>query len=116
MFCVLAQSETNEPNRTISSSIGLAIPREKSKFGYISEHHGFGQSARESGDYAEDLAATMLASTLGVPFNLAGAWDERRELFKVGGHIVKTQNVTQTARGDRNRHWTTVVAAAVFLP
>jgi arginine decarboxylase len=116
VFCVLAQAETNESNRMIASSIGLAIPRDPAKFGYISEHHSFGQTIREAGDYSEDLAATMLASTLGVPFDLDRAWDERKEQFRVGGQIVKTQNITAVARGNPKRLWTTVLSAAVFVP
>jgi arginine decarboxylase len=64
-FCVMARAETNEPGRLVHASIGLARPADPATYGYISEHHGFGMTAVESGDYAEDLAATMLASTLG---------------------------------------------------
>jgi arginine decarboxylase len=68
-FCVLARAETNEPGRRIHASIGLARPTDPSVYGYISEYHGFGKTELESGDYAEDLAATMLASTLGIDFD-----------------------------------------------
>ena len=64
-FTVLARAETNEPGRRIHSSIGLARPSDPSMYGYISEHHGYGMTREQSGDYAEDLAASMLASTLG---------------------------------------------------
>jgi len=116
IFCVLARAETDERNRLVCASIGLAIPRDTSKFGYISEHHAFGQTAREAGDYAEDLAASMLATTLGIPFDIDQAWDERKEIFKMGGHIVNTKDMTQTARGHGNKNWTTVISAAVFVP
>jgi len=67
-YCVMAKNETNEPNRLISASIGLAIPKDNKQYGYLSEHHSFGEKAVKSGDYAEDLAATMLATTLGIQF------------------------------------------------
>jgi len=115
-FVVMARADTNEPNRLIAASIGLATPADKNHFGYLSEHHGYGQTARRAGDYAEDLAATMLATTLGIEFDESVHWDERKELWKINNQIYKTANVTQSAIGDKRGYWTTVVAAAVFVP
>jgi arginine decarboxylase len=114
-FAVISESATNEPHRLIAASIGVAIPRDRGKHGYLSEHHSYGQTENEAGDYAEDLAAQMLASTLGVPFDLDRAYDERKEQYKVGGSIVRTRNITQSAMGDKSSLWTTVVTAAVML-
>ncbi|MGD0328670.1 MAG: arginine decarboxylase, pyruvoyl-dependent [Minisyncoccia bacterium] len=115
-FCVMARSETNEPNRLVSASIGLAIPTDNNNYGYLSEHHAFGEKGEVSGEYAEDLAATMLATTLGVEFNSDSAWVEREQVYKQSGHIFKTMNITQSAEGNKDGHWTTVIAAAVLLP
>lgn len=116
VHCVMARNATNEPNRLVVSSIGLAIPADTSTYGYISEHHTFGETQEKAGDYAEDLAATMLASILGIEFNPDTAWDEREQLFKLSGKIVKTTNVTQSAEGHKDGLWTTVLAAVVFIP
>jgi arginine decarboxylase len=62
VFCVMARIATNEPNRLVVSSIGLAQPTDASHYGYISEHHAFGETEEKAGEYAEDLAASMLAS------------------------------------------------------
>jgi len=113
-FCVMARSETNEPNRLIVSSIGMAVPADRSSYGYLSEHHGHGMTANAAGDYSEDLAATMLATTLGIEFDPEKAWNEREQEFKMSGKIVKTSNVTQSAQG-KDGLWTTVIAAAVFV-
>jgi arginine decarboxylase len=115
-FCVMARNSTNEPNRLIASSIGMATPADNSQYGYLSEHHPFGETDEKAGDYAEDLAATMLASTLGIEFDSNTAWDEREKIFKMSGKIVKTFNITQSAEGDKNGLWTTTVAAAILLP
>jgi arginine decarboxylase len=115
-FCVMARIETNEPNRLISSSIGLAIPSDDSHYGYLSEHHSFGERGEVAGEYAEDLAATMLATTLGVEFNVDSAWSEREQVYKQSGHIFKTMNVTQSAEGNKDGLWTTAISAAVLLP
>jgi len=115
-FVVLARNSTNEPHRLIATSIGVAIPSEKNSYGYLSEHHSFGQTDEVAGDYAEDLAATMLATTMGIPFDPETAWDERKQLFKASGLIIKTTNITQSATGDKEGLCTTVIAAAVFVP
>ena len=115
-FAVMARNSTNEPNRLIAASIGAAIPSDKSNYGYLSEYHPFGVKEKLAGDYAEDLAAQMLATTLGVDFNAEADWNEREEVFKMSDKIVRTLNITQTAEGDRNGLWTTVIAAAILLP
>lgn len=115
VFCVMARNETNEPNRLISAAIGLAIPRRKDLYGYLAEYHAFGETAKKSGEYAEDLAATMLATTLGIKFDPNKAWNEREKLYKSSGHIIKTTHVCQSAKGNKNGLWTTVIAAAVFV-
>lgn len=114
--CVMARNSTNEPNRLIASSIGVAIPANKSMYGYLSEHHPYGETEKVCGDYAEDLAATMLATTLGIEFEAEKAWNEREQVFKMSGKIVRTFNVTQSAQGDKNGLWTTVIAVGVLLP
>jgi arginine decarboxylase len=114
-FCVMARNDTNEPNRLISAAIGIAMPKDQKYYGYISEHHSYGQKAKIAGDYAEDLAATMLATTLGIPFDPDQAWDDRKKVYRASGHIFKTQHVCQTAEGNKNGLWTTVIAAVVFV-
>ena len=79
------------------------------------EHHAYGETEEKAGEYAEDLAASMLATTLGIEFNSDTAWDEREQLFKMSGKIVKTSNMTQSAIGNKDGLWTTVFAAAVFV-
>lgn len=111
---VMSENSTDEPNRLIAASAGIAIPNDKNRFGYISEHHSFGQKKSQAGDYAEDLAAYMLATTLGAPFNLDKSYDEQKDIWKISGHKVKTKNVTRAAFGDKGGLWTTVIAAVVF--
>jgi len=115
-FVVLARNSTNEPHRLIAASIGVAIPSVKEDYGYLSEHHSFGQTDDKAGDYSEDLAATMLATTMGIQFDPEIAWHEKEQLFKTSGMMIKTANVTQSATGDKSGLWTTALAAAVFVP
>src|SRR6266702_8766279 len=112
-FVVMSENSTREPHRLIAASVGVAIPTDRNTFGYLSEHHSFGESEEIAGDYAEELAAEMLATTLGLDFDPDKSWDEKKEVYRLSGQIVRTQNVTQTAVGDKKGLWTTVVAAAV---
>ena len=116
VFCVMARNDTNEPNRLIGAAVGCAVPKGDNKYGYLSEHHCFGETEGKAGDYAEDLAASMLASTLGLKFNPDDAWDTRKQVYKLSGKIVYTSNATQTARGNKDGLWTSVVAAVIFVP
>ncbi|RJP21649.1 MAG: arginine decarboxylase, pyruvoyl-dependent [Candidatus Omnitrophota bacterium] len=113
-FTVLARCCTNEPRRQLAASIGLALPADKSHYGYLSEHHSYGQTGKEAGDYAEDLAAAMLATTLGIEFDEDKSWDEKEEVYRLSGKIIKTRNVTQSAE-NRSGGYTTVLAAAILL-
>lgn len=116
VFLVMSENATDEPQRLLSASIGLAIPNDPTHYGYLSEHHSFGQDEKEAGQYAEDLAADMLATTLGKNFDLSQIWNEEKSLYELGdGMEVMTQNITQIARGEKG-FWTTAFAAAVTLP
>jgi arginine decarboxylase len=114
-FCVMAQNSTNEPNRLMSAAVGLAVPKDREHYGYLSEHHSFGEKGEKAGDYAEDLAATMLATTLGIQFDPDQAWDERKQIYKASGHIFQTRHTSQSVEGNKNGLWTTVLVAAVFV-
>ena len=114
-FVVLSEAATAEPLRQVGAGVGLAVPADGNQYGYISEHHGFGLSKPRLSDLVEDMAATMLATTLGIEFNPETAYDERKEIYHMSGKIVRTRACVQTARGNKDGHWTTVVAAAVLL-
>lgn len=115
VFAVVAETSTREAHRLIASSIGVAIPTDRNTYGYLSEHHSFGESEDQAGDYAEELAAEMLATTLDVDFDPDKSWDEKKQIYRLSNKIVRTANVTQTAVGDKRGLWTTVIAAAILI-
>ena len=115
VFAVIAENSTREPHRLIASSIGVAIPADRNTYGYLSEHHSFGETEDAAGDYAEELAAEMLATTLNVEFDPDRSWDEKKEIYRISNKIVRTANVTQSAVGDKRGLWTTVIASAVLI-
>ena len=113
-FCVMAKADTNEHGRLIAASVGIAVPKENSMWGYLSEVHGYGMNYQEASDMAEDLAAEMLGTTLGLEVDPNQAWSEKEQVYRSSGLIIRTSSITQTARGKKDL-WTTVVAMAMFL-
>jgi arginine decarboxylase len=115
VHAVISDASTNERHRLIGASIGIAIPKDRNLFGYLSEHHSFGDDDKTTGDYAEDIAAQMLATILGVEFDVNESYNKRLDQWKLSDEIVKTRNITQTSVGKQGV-WTTVVAAAILIP
>jgi arginine decarboxylase len=96
----MARAETNEPGRKIASAVGLAVPEIHTHHGYLSEHCAFDDAAGSCGIYAEELAATMLATIMDSPSD---------------GRIIATRHISASASGDPDGRWTTTVSAAVFI-
>ena len=115
VYVVIAESATNEPNRLIASSIGVAFPKNPSHYGYLSEHHSYGETAKKADDYAEDLAAEMLATILSGKFDAKAKYDKKKAEWRISSEVVKTTAITQSAEGNKNGFWTTVIAACVFI-
>ncbi|MEE8185716.1 MAG: arginine decarboxylase, pyruvoyl-dependent [Thermodesulfobacteriota bacterium] len=114
-YYVLSKCSSNEPRRLIAASIGFAMPTDKKLYGYLSEHHAYGQTDTVAGDFAEDLAAAMLASTLGIELDEDLGWDEKKEIYHISNKIVRTTNITQSAIVKGYGNYSTVIAAAVFI-
>jgi len=114
-FCVMARNSTDEKGRLVGSSVGIAFPANLDHYGYISEHTAFGADEREIGDFAEDLASTMLATTLGIEFDPEKDYDERREIYQMSGKIIDSASHPCVTKGQAGV-WTTTISAVVFLP
>jgi len=112
--CVMARADTSEHGRLIASAIGVAIPKDITRWGYLSEVHEYGMNRQRASDLAEDLAADMLGTTLGLEVDPDKAWSEKEQVYKASRLIIRTSNITQTARGQKGL-WTTTVAIAVLL-
>lgn len=115
VFCVMSEAATNEPGRLIAASVGIARPADTKRYGYLSEHHSFGETAKQAGEFAEDLAAEMLGSTMGLDINVDKAWDPRRGIYRFPRNIIQTKNITSAAAGNRHGMWTTCVVAAILI-
>lgn len=113
-FCVMSKLTSNEPHRLIVASVGCAIPKERTFYGYLSEYHTYGENETEAGDYAEDLATMMLATTLGIEFDEDSSWDEKRQIWKISDKIVVSSSVAQEAIVQKKK-FATVLATAIFI-
>jgi len=56
-FTVISENSTKEPHRLIAASIGLALPGDKTMYGYLSEHHSFGETEEVAGEYDDERDA-----------------------------------------------------------
>lgn len=112
---VMSRNETNENHRLIASSIGVAMPKDRSQYGYLSEHHSYGETEDQAGEYAEELAAGMLCTILGIDFDRDAEWSKKKQAWNLSGKIVRSTNCTQSAVGVKGL-WTTVITGAVLIP
>jgi len=117
VHCVLSENSTNEPHRLISASIGVANPPDERVHGYLSEHHDYGKSDEACGAHAEALAVEMFASGKGIDFDPETYCPEKySKTYKIKDYVLRTRNIVQSASGTKDGLWTTVIAAAVFIP
>lgn len=116
VHCVLSECYTNEPGQRVVASIGIAMPLDDGQYGYFAEHHAQGEMEEAAGRYAEGLAISMLASAMGEDFNPHLDWDEEEGTYRLRGKPIRTLHVTQSGQGEEGGVWTTVIAAAVFIP
>ena len=114
-LCVMSRIDTNEPNRLIAAAIGMALPHDPTMYGYLSEHSAYGETQDKAGDYAEDLAASMLSSILGAPFNVEDAWDTKKQIWSISGKNVTTRSICQSSEGHKDGLGTSAIAAAIML-
>ena len=112
---VLADISTNEPSRLVGAGVGLAIPARGDQYGYISEHHAYGLTEPKLRDLVEDMAATMLATTLGINFDANKDYNERKEQYMMGGEIVDSTSITMATTAAPGGVWTTVISAAILI-
>lgn len=113
-FCVMSRLTSNERHRLIVASVGCAIPKERNNYGYLSEYHSYGENEKEAGEYAEDLATMMLATTLGIEFDEDLNWDEKRQVWRISDKIVISSSIAQEAIVPKKKY-ATVLSAAIFL-
>ncbi|PIZ98761.1 MAG: arginine decarboxylase, pyruvoyl-dependent [Candidatus Komeilibacteria bacterium CG_4_10_14_0_2_um_filter_37_10] len=115
VHCVIARLASKETNRLLAAAVGLAKPKDSKQYGYLSEHHAFGQTGKIAGDYAEDLAASMLGTMLGIEVDPEKDWSERRKEYRSRGHILKSRHICQSAEVTSDGRWTTVIAVAMMV-
>jgi arginine decarboxylase len=114
LFVVLSENATDEPGALISASIGMAVPDDPSRYGYLAEHSDNGRSAGETSLHTEYLAAEMLATKLGEKLKEPGPGKLPKSFRISNGLSLTTRSATQSAKGQAGL-WTTAIAAAVLI-
>jgi arginine decarboxylase len=114
LFVVLSENVTDEPGRLITASIGMAVPDDPARYGYLAEHSDAGKTGKETSRHTEYLAAEMLATKLGERLKEPEPGKPAASFRVSNGLSLKTRSITQTATGEAGL-WTTAVAAAVLI-
>ena len=114
-FTVISENSTKEAHRLIAASIGLALPSDKSMYGYLSEHHSFGETEEVAGEYAEELAAEMLATTLNVEFDPDLSLRRKKRSLPDLQQNRPHHERHAIRRRRQARPWTTVLGAAILI-
>lgn len=112
-FCVLAIHRTKRAGQQIGASIGLARPKNRKSHGYIAEYHQNNCSSDTIQKQAEDLAFRMLSTTIGFSEEKEIEKSEQKKRSFQSNYELKS--VFEYDSDTMKDHWTTVLAAAVFL-
>jgi len=111
----VAENSTREPHRLLASSIGVAIPSDRNTYGYLSEHHSFGETETPPANTPRSWPPRCWPPLSNVEFDPDRSWSEKKQIYRLSNKIVRTANVTQSAVGDKRALWTTVIASAVLI-
>jgi arginine decarboxylase len=115
LHVVISREQTCEPHRILGAAIGIARPTDRSLHGFIAEYNSLEKTGPEIASHAEDLAVTMLASTLGVEIDEALGTRTRADALSIDGRVEHHDAICAATEGDADGRWTVVVAAAVFI-
>ncbi|MGC8647687.1 MAG: pyruvoyl-dependent arginine decarboxylase [Candidatus Micrarchaeia archaeon] len=115
LFLVLSRAETNEPGREAIASIGMAFPKGRNAYGYLSEYEAFDENEEFVGKKAESLAASMLASIMGYgDGKIVISEEENEDIARLKGIDIEMLNITQEAKAEDGK-WACAIAAAVLI-
>jgi arginine decarboxylase len=115
VYSVISRISSKKKNVIVCASIGVAKPIDEALHGYLSEYHTIGVKTEKVGEFSEGLAAEMLATIRGIPFNSNTDFKGKQEILKINGTNIETKNITETAKVKKIGEWVTVIAAAIFI-
>lgn len=115
VYTVMSEIRSNKFNQLIAASIGVAKPIDFKSYGYLSEYHAFDMKDDNVGNNAEDLAVSMLGTSLGINFDQDLDYEEKMRIFKANDKIVESKNITASAIVREKNAWVAVIAAAIFI-
>ncbi len=116
VHAIVSTAATNEPYRVVAASTAVAMPKDRSRPGCLAARDSAGESEQQAALRTEELAVAQLAALLGIELDRRAAYDANQDLWTLARDVVITRSVTQAVSGDRSGHWTSVIAAALFMP
>lgn len=101
-FCVMARDESHCEGAPLSASVCIAVPKDRSRHGYIGECAGNGRAPEEVDAAARELAQGMMATSSDIDTSRA---DE----------ICAAAPTISCVTRSKDGVWNVAVAVAVFL-
>lgn len=111
-FCVLSRSaiDGSEEGRLVGSGVGLALPSDPDRFGYIFETHTFDKDEAATHTEAREGALLLLSSSIDPTvdvYNIDSIPQSLRDEITSDSMVYVAES--------RKGMWTTVVAAAIYV-
>jgi arginine decarboxylase len=116
VHALVSTAATNEPHRVVAASTAVAMPKDRSRPGCVATRDSAGEAEQQAAQRTEELAVAQLAALTGIELDRRAAYDAHQDLWTLAGDVIITRSVTQSVAGDRGGTWTSVLAAALFLP
>lgn len=115
-FAVLAQSQTNEPGQQIAAGIGMAQPKDKTLYGYLTEaEEVIGRTPEDVEQDVIEMAIENLVTEWNPKFDGEKVYRKGKKNYRLEDRDISIDSMVVSATGAEKNQYTVVVAAAVFI-
>jgi arginine decarboxylase len=116
-FAVIAESITNEPGQLIGAAVGMAHPKDKNLYGYMTEvEEAIGRTEDDLAQDVEEMAIENLVTEWGYKdFDGDDVWKKGKKNYTLYDRKVAVDHIVQTARGAGDNQFTVAFVAAIFI-
>jgi arginine decarboxylase len=116
IHAVIAESQTNEPGQLVGAAIGMAQPKGRERFGYLTEvESAIGREAEDLQQDVEEMALENLVTEMGFKFDGDKIMRRGKKNYDIRGNKIAVDSIVETARGEEGNKYTVVFVAAIML-
>jgi arginine decarboxylase len=115
-FAVMGQSQTNEPGQCVVTGIGMAQPKDKTLYGYLTEiEEAIGRTDEDVEQDVIEMALENLVTEWNPKFDGEKVYRKGKKNYHLEGRDISVDSIVQSARGAEQNQYTVVLVAAVFI-